>query len=315
MTATKKAANSVAEVLVNFAKGNSDTAEAAKSQAMEIILSAVPTPAEAAETYQSICKEFLAKTIAVKGMPTRTISDGDSSAIVSSSGKGIADEFDKLLPRIKRRYTWCIDNYKAQSKKCFENQITQLSEMIEKFLNDIPPTVKERSSSISRIKKEIGYLGKWNQLFYTHKAMNFPSEVEYIFVMSDKPLAAVWKYSSLDEQCEYPPAVDHKPRDGRVYAVRGNWAEKEGLMKVGPDGYIDDIDRPHQEPGCMCRLQWIFAIRRLPEEMLTDQGRAQIAARTGEVPSPRPNRVNAPAVPAEPPAAAKGWFQRLFGKA
>jgi hypothetical protein len=269
---SKQAASDVAELLNSYAKGGVGPAEVVKSQVMDLIFAGVPSLDQAIASYRSICDVFLTKTIAVKGIPTAIISGENTGEIRSSSGKSIAADFEKLFPLLKQRHAWCIENYGAQAEICFEKYVSEISELIDKFLTEVPRTAKERASSISKIKREIGYFAKWSQLLYTHRAMSFPSEVEYAFIMSGEPIAAVWKYNLLDEQCEFPPTVGHKPRNGRVYAVRGNWAEAKGLMVAGPYGYIDEIDQPHQETGCMCRLHWLRAIRGLPEDMLTAQG-------------------------------------------
>ncbi|AOW48006.1 hypothetical protein A4S02_14340 (plasmid) [Acetobacter ascendens] len=276
---SKQAASKVAELLSSYAKGEADPAEVVKPQVMDLIFAGVPSLDQAIASYRFICDDFLAKVIAVKGMPTKVISEGSNGEIRSSSGKSIAADFEQLLPLLKRRHAWCIENYGAQAEICFRKYVSEIRGLIDGFFAKVPVTAKERTSNISKIKREIGYFARWQQLFYTHKAMSFASEVEYIFILSGEPIAAVWKYNPLDEQCEFPPTVDHRPRDGRVYAVRGNWAEAKGFMIAGPDGYIDDIDRPHQETGCMCHLHWLHGIRRLPEDMLTSKGRAALTAR------------------------------------
>ena len=81
----------------------------------------------------------------------------------------------------------------------------------------------------------------------------------------------------LDEQGEYSKTYDHKPMDGRIYAVRGNWAFEKGLMNAGPNGYIDEVTRPKQDVGCMCWLQWVYSLRDLPDGMITPIGKAELA--------------------------------------
>lgn len=96
-------------------------------------------------------------------------------------------------------------------------------------------------------------------------------------------LAMVWR--SHFRQPGYNFREDHKERDGHVYTMRGNWALDKGLMKVGPDGYYDDITAVGEEPFCRCYATWLYSLGKLPKDMLTRKGdeelsraRAQIAA-------------------------------------
>jgi hypothetical protein len=72
------------------------------------------------------------------------------------------------------------------------------------------------------------------------------------------------------------PREEHKQRDGRVYAVRGNWALARGLMNSGPNGYTDEITKPGEEVDCHCTYEWFHSLRALPSEMLTERGRDEL---------------------------------------
>lgn len=61
-------------------------------------------------------------------------------------------------------------------------------------------------------------------------------------------IAAKWR--SHWRQQNYDYREDHKERDEKVYVIRGNWAQKKGLMKVGSDGYTDEITQPGEEVYC-----------------------------------------------------------------
>lgn len=87
-------------------------------------------------------------------------------------------------------------------------------------------------------------------------------------------LAAEWRSHWRQAGYDYRP--DHKERDLRVYAVRGSWAMNQGLMVKGPNGYTDDITQPAEEPFCRCRYRYIYALRGLPEDMLTKKGQLSL---------------------------------------
>jgi hypothetical protein len=74
----------------------------------------------------------------------------------------------------------------------------------------------------------------------------------------------------------YSYREDHKERDQKVYAIRGNWALQKGLMKPGQDGYTDQITKPAEEVYCGCSYQFLYNLRDLPESMVTARGRESL---------------------------------------
>jgi len=204
------------------------------------------------------------------------------------------------------RLDWCIETYGVQAKLYFDYNFAPFDDVLRKFLEEVPvggSRDKALKSQISGIKFYIRQLVKWDERFNI-MAPSFHSEVKYIFALENNPIAAIWRcgwYGRLDseseeeEEEEYPETCNHKERDGHVYAVRGNWALKKGFMKAGPAGYLDEISRPQQELSCDCYLTWLFALRDLPTDMVTELGRSELvrvaavmAAMQKESPAPKP---------------------------
>jgi hypothetical protein len=263
MTDAKETIQSVGVILTDFLKSGPKSPnhlEEIKATILSIVLPVVISSQEATADYKKTCKNFLDTVIQVRGMPTRAIL-GDvenRSHIVSSSGSYIEQKFDFLLPKIMERYNWCIENYNWQSKLYLDEQLSQFNVLLWNFLQQVPiGGTKDKSTrrKVTEIKRELRHLTKWTQLFYIYKASSLSAEIEFLFVLEGCPIAAIWHYSQLDEQGEYQKTYNHKERDGRVYAVRGNWAIDKGLMKAEPNGYLDETSRPKQEIGCMCWYQ------------------------------------------------------------
>lgn len=84
-------------------------------------------------------------------------------------------------------------------------------------------------------------------------------------------IAAKWR--SHFKQAGYDARPDHAERDSKVYLIRGSWAHEQGLVKPGPDGYTDLIERPGELVFCRCYYVYLNALRELPEEMLTSKGK------------------------------------------
>lgn len=90
--------------------------------------------------------------------------------------------------------------------------------------------------------------------------------------------ALAGKWHSHYRQRGYNARIEHAERDGHVFAIRGNWAIEKGLMKPGPDGYTDQIEAAAELPFCRCFYRYIYALRSLPDYMLTERGRAALSA-------------------------------------
>ena len=119
---------------------------------------------------------------------------------------------------------------------------------------------------------------------------------------------------------------DHKERDGLVYLIRDSWAHQAGLVRKGPvhkgpaDSksaglYYDEITAVGQEPFCRCYLIFFYALRDLPEEMLTAKGKDALASVQGreEVRSARTARAD-DAGPAPLPAVGYEAMRRRLAR-
>jgi hypothetical protein len=100
--------------------------------------------------------------------------------------------------------------------------------------------------------------------------------------------AIAGRWVSHYKEAGYNFREDHKERalpGQNIFTIRNNWAIKAGYMKVGKAGYTDEVTQPAEEVFCRCRYVWIYNLRDLPDNMITQKGReklrevrAQIAA-------------------------------------
>lgn len=101
------------------------------------------------------------------------------------------------------------------------------------------------------------------------------SGLNEVLAVDGGAIAAIWH--SHFRQPGYNYREDHKERDGRVYLIRGNWAQEKGLVKPGPDGYTDEIDKAGEKIYCRCWFTYLYNLRDLPEYMLTVKGKEALA--------------------------------------
>ena len=104
-----------------------------------------------------------------------------------------------------------------------------------------------------------------------HKLTTSISEV---VATNSGALAGFWR--SKWRQANYDYREHHKERDGELFVVRGNWAMERGLMKLAGHKYTDEITKPGEEVFCQCNYEYVYSLRRLPADMITEKGRAEL---------------------------------------
>jgi hypothetical protein len=87
-------------------------------------------------------------------------------------------------------------------------------------------------------------------------------------------IAYEWHSHWREPGYDYRP--DHKERDRKVYAIRDSWAAERGFINEG-DGWTDEMTQPGEEVFCRCWTRYIFNLRDVPANMLTDDGVIELA--------------------------------------
>ncbi len=135
--------------------------------------------------------------------------------------------------------------------------------------------VARRRDTKDNVRKSLASLPFEERRVLIDQGHKLTGALSQILAVDGGAIAGIWH--SHWRQAGYNYRVDHKERDLLVYAVRDSWAIKLGLMKVGPAGYYDKVTAVGEEPFCRCFMQWIYAIRDLPSDMLTRKGEAELA--------------------------------------
>lgn len=124
------------------------------------------------------------------------------------------------------------------------------------------------------VKKSIKQLPFEERRVIIDQSHKLYSAINNIVATHGGAIAGIW-HSHYKEK-GYNFRKIHAERDGKFYAIKGNWAIQKGLMNKGA-GYYEDMDQVGQEPFCRCYMQYIYGLDRLPDEMLTEKGRAALA--------------------------------------
>lgn len=121
---------------------------------------------------------------------------------------------------------------------------------------------------IQKSAEQVDYEARRVMIDQSHKLI---ANIDNIIATSNNAIAAIWH--SHWRRPGYDFREDHKERDQLYYLIRGNWAQKNGYVKAGPAGYLDEITQPGEEVFCQCYVTYIYNLRSIPEDMLTQKGR------------------------------------------
>jgi hypothetical protein len=130
---------------------------------------------------------------------------------------------------------------------------------------------RKLKAEIARPMRQLPFIERRVLIDQGHK---LNASISAVIASDNGAIAAKW--FSHWRQANYDYREDHRDRDNHVYLVRNSWAHKAGLVKVGADGYSDDMTQPAEEPFCRCKWVYIYNLRFLPDEMLTAKGRDQL---------------------------------------
>lgn len=187
---------------------------------------------------------------------------------------------DKVKPHLRaeldRRILASVDLIKLNRKAAVEKTLQRFSG----WSTSIPAgggvseeSFREAKASIGKSIKQVRFEERRVAIDQGHKLI---ANVADIVAREAGAIAGEW--NSHWRQPGYDYREDHKERDERIYAIRGNWAIKAGLMKVGSAGYLDDITQAGQEPLCRCFVRYITTPDQLPDDMLTRKGQEAFAS-------------------------------------
>ncbi|OCV87693.1 hypothetical protein [Klebsiella pneumoniae] len=120
---------------------------------------------------------------------------------------------------------------------------------------------------IQKSAEQVDYEARRVMIDQSHKLI---ANIDNIIATNNNAIAAEWH--SHWRQPGYDYREDHKERDKLIYLIRGNWAQKNGYVKAGPAGYLDEITQPGEEVFCRCYVTYLYNLRSIPEDMLTQKG-------------------------------------------
>jgi hypothetical protein len=135
--------------------------------------------------------------------------------------------------------------------------------------------VVERREVNETVRKSIAGLPFEERRVVIDQGHKLSSTLSDIVARDGGAIAAIWRH--VREGGGYQARPDHEARNGEVFVIRGNWAMTDGLMKLAGAQYTDEVEAPGQLVFCRCTYSYLYNLRDLPPEMLTEKGRAELA--------------------------------------
>lgn len=120
------------------------------------------------------------------------------------------------------------------------------------------------------IKKSLTSLPYQQRRVLIDQGHKLASSINAVVASDGGAIAGEWHSHWRQANYDYRP--DHKDRDGRVYLIRGSWAQQKGLVRPGTVGYSDEVTQPGEEVNCRCYFKYLYSLRQLPRDMLTAKG-------------------------------------------
>ena len=180
----------------------------------------------------------------------------------------------KLRTELDRRIFASADLIKIKRKKAIDTTLSRFSGWASSIpsadtiaLSGIQGTMMETAKHIQKSAEQMDYEARRVMIDQNHKLI---ANIDNVIATSNNAIAAIWH--SHWRRPGYNYREDHKERDQLYYLIRGNWAQKNGYVKAGPAGYLDEITQPGEEVFCRCYVTYIYNLRSIPEYMLTQKG-------------------------------------------
>jgi hypothetical protein len=151
------------------------------------------------------------------------------------------------------------------------------------WVTSLPPTERPKSElraayeAAENIGKPIQQLRFQRRRVAIDQGHKLSSNVAAVVAQGSGAIAAVWHDRGQWDK-NYDARPDHLARTDKLFIVRDSWAINEGLIRKGSYPYTDSVTQPAEEVYCSCFWEWQTSPRQLPEDALTEKGRAWLKA-------------------------------------
>ena len=179
----------------------------------------------------------------------------------------------RIAPRLRgeldQRILASVNLIRLNRKKAIEQTLQRFAGWSTSIPSSGSSAIDVREA-VSHIARPLRSRSFEERRLYIDQGHKMISNIQYVLALQTEAIAVEW--NSHWRQAGYDYRPDHKERDGKIYALKGNWAIEEGLMNKGA-GYLEDMDTFGEKINCRCFGTYLRNLRDLPADMLTKKGR------------------------------------------
>lgn len=183
-------------------------------------------------------------------------------------------DIQRLAPQLQNELEKRIVASTALIKLNRERMVERTLQRFEGWMSSIPEggtrraVARKTASHIAKPLRQQSYEERRLHIDQGHKLV---AAIDRVIAQHSGAIAMIWHSHWRAPGYNYRP--DHKERDEKLYLLRDSWALKEGLIAKGSAEYTDQITAPGEEVYCRCKGEYVYALRDLPEAMLTEKGK------------------------------------------
>lgn len=240
---------------------------------LEFWLKEIRRSAEQSLIPESVLQEQLQNTF--RGAYHRLIEKGG----IAKYHKGVGQfTIQRVSPRLRseldRRIMASAKLIKLNRRSAIEKTVQRFSGWATSIPAGGSETIDRRETK-EDIRKALASLPFEERRVAIDQGHKFISSLSNILATDGGAIAVKWNdHGHWDKR--YNARPEHMERDGKVYLLKDNWAQMRGLVKPGPVGYYEDVTSFGEEVFCRCFGTYLYALRDLPNEMLTAKGRSEL---------------------------------------
>jgi hypothetical protein len=229
-------------------------------------------------TPESVLNEELQRSLG--GIYKRLIDDGQILKTHNGVGKFTIERLKpKLRAELDRRLMVSRSLIKLNREQAVEKAIQRMVGWASSIPAGGSKAVEVKQTK-EHIRKALTSLPFEERRCVIDQSAKFTSALNEIIAVDGGAIAMQWH---IRHSAGYHNRPDHKEREGNIYLLRSSWAKEKGLIKPGPAGYYDDITKVGEEVFCSCWAEWIYGLRYLPDDMITQKGKDELAAARAKI--------------------------------
>ena len=179
----------------------------------------------------------------------------------------------RLHAELQRRIYASADLIKLNRKKAIDDTIRRFQGWASSIPAGGSDNVDKRAEKAD-IRKSLAGLSYVERRVVIDQGHKFVASLNNLVAVDAGAIALIWH--SHWREANYNYREDHKERDLQVYLLRDSWAQQKGLVKPGPAGYYDEVTAVGEEVFCRCFAQYLYSLRKLPPDMLTEKGKTEL---------------------------------------